>query len=407
MYYKIKICRACSSKKLQKKIILKPMPLGDKYASKKNLFNRFIEINIIECKNCNHLQTSTTADAQKLYSKFLSRPQAINQNLSKDYMDYAKDLFKYINKKDVIVDIGSNDGGFLNLFRKKGFKNLVGVEPAKNLSHYANKNKIKTINDFFSSKVIGKIYKKFNNKAKIVINNHSLSNIHNINEVIKNVSYILHYKGVYSIQTFYTVDVIKKKMLENFNHEHIHYFYVTTINKIAKRYGLEVFKVFGVKAKGGSIRVYIGHNGMQKIHSSVKLFINKEKKFFKNKKIISKIETFIKNNRKNITKIIKKNNFKKIIGYGTSIGATTFLTQYNLSKYIKYFVDDDKYRQRKFSPGYNIYVTNDKIINIFKPDLIIIFAPLYIKKIMNKIKNKFGIIPLLAIWPKVKLIKNY
>ena len=70
-----------------------------------------------------------------------------------------------------------------------------------------------------------------------------------------------------------------EEMLENFNHEHIHYFYVTTINKIAKRYGLEVFKVFGVKAKGGSIRVYISHNGMQKIHSSVKLFINKEKKF--------------------------------------------------------------------------------------------------------------------------------
>ena len=141
MYYKIKTCRACSSKRLQKKIILKPMPLGDKYASKKNLFNRFIEINIIECKNCNHLQTSTTADAQKLYSKFLSRPQAINQNLSKDYMDYAKDLFKYINKKDLVVDIGSNDGGFLNLFRKKGFKNLVGVEPAKNLSYHANKKK--------------------------------------------------------------------------------------------------------------------------------------------------------------------------------------------------------------------------------------------------------------------------
>ena len=53
MYYKIKTCRVCFSKKLQNKIILKPMPLGDKYASKKNLFNRFIEINIIECKIIN------------------------------------------------------------------------------------------------------------------------------------------------------------------------------------------------------------------------------------------------------------------------------------------------------------------------------------------------------------------
>ena len=57
MYYKIKTCRICSSKKLEKKIILKPMPLGDKYATKKNLFDHFIEINIIECKKCNFCVT--------------------------------------------------------------------------------------------------------------------------------------------------------------------------------------------------------------------------------------------------------------------------------------------------------------------------------------------------------------
>ena len=284
---------------------------------------------------------------------------------------------------------------------------MIGIEPAKNLSLFANKHGINTINNFFSESVAKKISSNYKNKAKIVINNHSLSNIHNINDVIKNVSSILDKKGIYTIQTFYTADVLNKKMLENFNHEHLHYFYVTTLDRIANRHGLEVFKAHHVNAKGGSIRTYVAHKGEFKKHYSFKNFIKKEKRIIKNKALLISIEKFIKNNKREIAKIIKNNKFKKILAYGTSIGATTFATQYNLAQYIKFFIDDDKYRQKTFSPGYNIFVTNNKIIKKYKPDLIIVLAPLYAGKIIYNIKKKFGTIPILKIWPRVKLVKNY
>ena len=54
-----------------------------------------------------------------------------------------------IKENDYIIDIGSNDGTFLNSF--KGFKNLIGVDPTiKKFKKYYKKNII-TINDFFPS----------------------------------------------------------------------------------------------------------------------------------------------------------------------------------------------------------------------------------------------------------------
>tara|TARA_B100000787_G_scaffold169645_1_gene161497 strand:+ start:1158 stop:2378 length:1221 start_codon:yes stop_codon:yes gene_type:complete len=402
---KLKNCRVCSSEKINIFHTLKKMPLGDKYSVKKNLYNQLLEINILKCEECNHIQTSTIPDRTKIYSNYLSRPAAINKNLAGQYLKYANDLKGYIKKDDLIIDIGSNDGAFLNFFKSNGYKNIVGVEPAKNLANQANKNKILTYNTFFNEAVCVKIQNKFQRKAKIILNNHSLSNVHDINEILFNVKSMLAKKGIYSIQTFYTIDVYNKNLLENFNHEHLNLFTVSSIDKLAKRHGLEVIKAFHIDAKGGSIRTYISHIGDYKVDKNVEKFFNKENKFLKSKIPSKKIKKFINNNSKEIISYIKKNNLKKIVGYGTSIGATTFITQYNLEKKINFLIDDDPYRQNLYSPGTNILTTDKKIIDKFKPDLVIVLAPLYFDNIFSNLKKLDHNFSVIKIWPKLKILK--
>ena len=69
---------------------------------------------------------------------------------------YSKEL-KLNKKKSYIIDVGSNDGVALKPFKDLKFKNILGVEPAKNLAKLANKNKIKTFNGFFDEKILKKI----------------------------------------------------------------------------------------------------------------------------------------------------------------------------------------------------------------------------------------------------------
>ena len=53
-----------------------------------------------------------------------------------------------LDENSFVVDIGSNDGIFLNPLKWKGVK-VCGVEPAKNLAKLANDNGIPTINGYF------------------------------------------------------------------------------------------------------------------------------------------------------------------------------------------------------------------------------------------------------------------
>ena len=60
---------------------------------------------------------------------------------------------KFIKRKSNILDIGSNDGTFLNFFAESGYNNLLyGVDPsAEKFREFYNPN-INVSIDFFSKK---------------------------------------------------------------------------------------------------------------------------------------------------------------------------------------------------------------------------------------------------------------
>ena len=93
----------------------------------------------------NYLYQSSTAQKFRQHFKI-----AANQ--------YIRE-FKLDKKKSYIIDVGSNDGIGLKPFKELGYKNILGIEPAKNLSEIANKQGIRTFNAFLNKKNIKKLKK--------------------------------------------------------------------------------------------------------------------------------------------------------------------------------------------------------------------------------------------------------
>jgi hypothetical protein len=50
----------------------------------------------------------------------------------------------------LVVELGSNDGSFLQILRQKGCQNLIGVEPSQHLAAKATKNGVKTYSTYFN-----------------------------------------------------------------------------------------------------------------------------------------------------------------------------------------------------------------------------------------------------------------
>ena len=94
-----------------------------------------------------------------------------------------------LNKNSVVVDIGSNDGIFLDPIQKLGIK-AVGVEPAKNVAKIANSNKLTTFPEYFNKKTVTKIVKKYG-KVDVVTAFNVFAHGDGLREILENAESML------------------------------------------------------------------------------------------------------------------------------------------------------------------------------------------------------------------------
>ena len=81
--------------------------------------------------------------------------------ISKSIFEFADNLYKktkklMIKKESRIIEVASNDGTVLSIFKKNGCE-ILGVEPAKNIALDANKKGIPTIDEFFDCETAKRI----------------------------------------------------------------------------------------------------------------------------------------------------------------------------------------------------------------------------------------------------------
>ncbi len=386
--YKIKKeCRCCYSKNIKVIYDMGFSPIAGEYTIKPNK-SQLIPLAIQGCNNCGFKQLSTVVNKTKLYKDFLYTTVS-SSGLIKHFEKGASFLIKNYLKKEneYILDIGSNDGSNLNVFKKKGFK-VLGVEPARNLCKISEKKGIKTICGYFNQTIAKKILKKFGKPNLICLHN-TFANIDNIREFVNNLKPLCSRKTIISLESFSLYGIIKSNLFENIYHEHISYFYVENLIHFFKELGFNVIYAENNKIKGGSIKVLISQKNYINLRS-IKKVLKEEKKLNLDKNnVFKKIKKTNKIKMNNIKKFLEKFNKKKIIGYGGSTSTTSLLYYYGIQNYFDLILDDDKRRNNFYSPGSNIKIQKPSKSNISQSDIIIILAWRYKKEIIKNLKKNF------------------
>ena len=327
--------------------------------------------------------------------------------LKKHYEKYASKLISKnkLNKNDLVIDIGSNDGTFLKFFKNKKIR-VLGVEPAKGLVKIAKKKKINCFNDFFNMKSAEKILLKYG-EAETICSNFTFANVRDINDFILGVNLLLKDSGTLVIETGYYPAQFKINMFDYIYHEHYSYYSITFLNTFFKRFNMQIIDIEETRPKGGSIRIYIkkinDNDRIESIKLKKYLILERQRKIFtlnyfrKFKKRIKKQKILLRNF---LFELKDKNN---LIGYGASHSTTVLLHHFDIGKNIKYLVDDNKIKHNLYSPGYHLKVYPSKKIKGNK--YVLILAWQHAKSIIERNKNfrkNFGrfIVPL----PKFKII---
>lgn len=404
-------CRLCLNKKIVKVIKLGPTPIADKYLSEKNRKDFYkAPLDIFICKSCGHVQLPYIVNPDYIWSNFTFKTGQFNFELINHFKKIFLEIKKMnvIKKSDLILDIGSNDGSFLKIFKKADYKNILGIDPSKKIVKFANRLKLRTVEGYFNYNSSLKILKKFGSPMVITSFN-SYAHSDDIISITKGIKKILHKDGVFIFKVSYLLDVIKKRLLGTIFHEHLDYHSVKCLDKFLRRNGLEIFKVERNKYQGGSIIGYVQHlGGANKHDANLKKIITYEKKIKLNSlTYLRKFNSNLLLDRKKInsliSKIVSKN--KKIIGFGASRSSITFFSFYKIGKYVKQVIDQNKMKINKFYPDSNTQIVEK--INFSKPkfDYIIILAWLHSERVIKNLKKKLPKkIKFISIYPKISII---
>jgi nucleoside-diphosphate-sugar epimerase/2-polyprenyl-3-methyl-5-hydroxy-6-metoxy-1,4-benzoquinol methylase len=383
-------CRVCGNIYLKRVISFGMMPLANNLENNINSKIEKFPLELNYCNQCSNCQLSYVVNPKKLFSNYLytsSTSKTFSNHFNKAADNYIKKL--KLKKEALIIDIGSNDGIALKPFIDKGYKNVIGIEPAKNLSEIANKNKIRTINSFFNMSVLKKIKKK----ANLILASNVFAHSDKIDEIVRTIDKLLKPEGTFIIEIQYLVNTLKDCTFDNIYHEHVNYWCLHSLQRYFKKFNFITFDVEKIDTHGGSLRVFIKKDIKNtKINSSVEKILSEEKRFgifnFKTFEIFRNKVELIKNNIVKNIKVLKEKN-KIIVGFGAPAKATTAINYFGIEKFFNYVIEDNNLKHNKYIPGTKIKIISKEKLK-YKIDCLIVLAWNFFDEIKknNKIISK-------------------
>ena len=229
-------------------------PLANNYIKKNQLLNKEKKYRL---KIGLNLKTKLVSINKPISSKIMfNNNYPYRSSMSKTMIKSFKNLSRLINKKfkpKKILEIGSNDGSFMNNFSKK---KVIGIEPCSNVEKITKKMGFNTYSKYWNFKTAKQLLKK-DGKVDLIYSANTISHIENLDEVFKSINIILNDQGILIIEDPSLLECLKQNTYDQFYNEHIYVFSLVGIESILNKYDFEIFHVENLKIHGGSNRYFI------------------------------------------------------------------------------------------------------------------------------------------------------
>jgi hypothetical protein len=325
-----KKCRLCEKRKLITFLKLGRIPKNNsekKITLRKNLPN----LNICVCSNCWHVQAGSVP-VPDFYVRDYTYHTRFSDVVKKHFRQRALQIIKKFNlkKNDLIIDIGGNDGTFLENFKYLKKTRTLCVDPTFKTSNFAKKKGIDVYRNFFglnSSKLIKKKY----GTPKIILCTNTFGAINDMHDFVSGLNYLMDKNTVFIYENPYLLDTFKGLQFDTMYYEHISYFSLNPMQNFFKIFNMKIIDYSKSKIHGGSMMVFVQKDTteiIKKNFNKVLMAINKEKENgYNNKKIYFKFSDQIIHFKDKARKLVLKFNKlgKKIACYGASDRGLTLI----------------------------------------------------------------------------------
>tara|TARA_B100000586_G_scaffold60566_1_gene41800 strand:- start:1276 stop:2484 length:1209 start_codon:yes stop_codon:yes gene_type:complete len=363
---KINSCLLCKNKKMKK-----IFSLGNLYVSnfvKKSKIKKGIRapLNLLYCNSCELIQLSHIAPQEIMYKRFYWYKSGVTKTMREGLKDIFTDSLKFvrISKKDLVLDIGANDGTLLKYYKNKSL--TLGCEPAKNLQKELKKNCHYKMENFWSFEEFLKISSKFNlPKPKIITAIGMFYDLEDPNKFIRDAALSLDDEGIFIAQLMCLKSMVSQNDIGNICHEHIEFYSLKSLKFLFETNGFEIFRIEENELNGGSFRIYCRKYKTGSIKFPYENVKEMMKSFVKRVKL----------NKKRTIGFLNKKKYegKTIFLYGASTKGNTLLQYYGINnKLIPYAAERSPEKWNKYTVGTGIKIISEKKARRMKPDFFLV-----------------------------------
>lgn len=338
-------------------------------------------LSVLYCPRCSLAQLSVVVDPRILYAHNYPYVTSRSDTMQQHFAALIKDIFTETSLRGCCLEIGSNDGFFLQTIKDAGMKQVLGIEPANNLSAIANKNGVRTVTGFFGTGCNGIPH----SKPDIIVARHVFCHVDDWRGFIKELEAFTHPKSLVCIEVPYAKDMIENLSFDQIYHEHLSYMTVEGMAALMVGSQFHFHRIVRYPIHGGAILFMLRRNeSSAPPHRSVTDHLDLEHITKEAWEVFSKkSDNLIWELRKLVNELHQQG--KTIAGYGASAKSTVWVNACEFTrKQIQFITDTTPAKQWTFSPGSDIPITDPGAILRELPDYVIVFAWNFWEEIIAK-----------------------
>lgn len=415
-YFKtIRACRSCGGRNL-KPVLTLGRPYVSNFVDGSSPKGGRVPLELVLCDaetgGCGLLQLKHTVSPERMYRQYWYH-SGMNPMMQEALAEITEEIESRVplQKGDLVLDIGCNDGTLLRSYRTPGLI-LAGFEPAKNIIVRAREGTHQIINNFFNYGALRRISP--GRRAKVITSIAMFYDLDDPNRFVSDLVRCLDSDGIWVIQMNYLSSMLEQNSLDNICHEHLEYYSLTSLLPLLRRHGLGVLDVTLNTVNGGSFRATIGRKGnpfgSQSGKGRVARLLEAESRIglhtMETYRAFAKRTASIK---ERLRRLIQKESTrgKKIYAYGASTKGNTLLQYCGLdSGWIAKAVDKNRDKWGRKTIGTNIPIISEEQARKERPDYFLILPWHFLKEFKKREKEylKSGgkfIVPL----PEVRVVE--
>ena len=396
-------CRHCRSPLEHTVIDLGHQPPSNAYLTAEQLLDPEVTypLQVYVCTNCWLVQLPTHAAAEELFTKdyaYFSSTSSSWCAHAERFVDAAVERLG-LGVNSHVVELASNDGYLLQYVQNRGIP-CLGIEPTRATAEAARAKGIETIERFFGLALAEEL-----EPADLVVANNVLAHVPDINDFMAGIARLLKPTGRASIEFPHLLRLLGGNQFDTIYHEHYSYLSLGTVARIAGAIGLDVVDVEELPTHGGSLRVWLAHQGSTEPMASVATVLTAEAEAgLETLDAYADFQQRAEAAKNGLLKFLLKanNDGELVLGYGAAAKGSTMLNYAGIGPdLLQAVADKATSKQNKFMPGSHIRIITPSEMVRRNPSTILLLPWNLIGEMRVKLPE-FQLatsIPEMRIWP--------